>query len=176
MSYIFNTFSESDDSFLDVVKKAQSLGYTEPNPKDDLNGMDVVRKILIIARLSGLRLEMSDVDNKTFLSKECLDASDTDEFYKHLELYQEKVNQLKNEAKTRNKVIKHIATLENGKATVGLQEIDDDSPFYYLNGSDNMLIVTSNYYHTNKLIVRGPGAGAAVTAAGVLSDILVSIS
>ena len=176
MSYIFNTFSESDDSFLDVVKKAQSLGYTEPNPKDDLNGMDVVRKILIIARLSGLRLEMSDVDNKTFLSKECLDANDTDEFYKHLELYQEKVNQLKNEAKTRNKVIKHIATLENGKATVGLQEIDADSPFYYLNGSDNMLIVTSNYYHTNKLIVRGPGAGAAVTAAGVLSDILVSIS
>lgn len=176
MSYIFNTFSESDDSFLNVVKNAQNLGYTEPNPKDDLNGMDVVRKILIIARLSGLRLEMSDVNNETFLSDECLDASDTDEFYKHLESYQEKINKLKNESKSRNKVIKHIATLENGKANVGLQEIDTDSPFYYLNGSDNMLIVTSNYYHTNKLIIRGPGAGAAVTAAGVLSDILVSIT
>ena len=176
MSYIFNTYSESEDSFLSVVKKAQELGYTEPNPKDDLNGMDVVRKILIIARLTGLNLEMNDVSNKTFLSNECLESVSTEEFYKNLKVYQENINQLKNEAKSKNKVIKHIATLENGKATVGLQEIDSNSPFYYLNGSDNMLIVTSNYYHTNKLIVRGPGAGAAVTAAGVLSDILVSVN
>ena len=70
---------------------------------------------------------------------------------------------MKNEAKNRNKVIKHIATLENNKASVGLKEIDSSHPFYYLNGSDNMLIITSNYYNTNKLIIRGPGAGASVT-------------
>jgi bifunctional aspartokinase / homoserine dehydrogenase 1 len=175
MSYIFNTFSETDDSFLDVVLNAQKLGYTEPNPKDDLNGMDVMRKILIIARLSGLKLEMSDVHNNIFLSKECIESETTEDFFSNLKLYQNNINKLKEEASSRNKVIKHIATLQDGVASVGLQEIDTSSPFYYLNGSDNMLIITSNYYHTNKLIIRGPGAGASVTAAGVLSDILVSV-
>lgn len=176
MSYIFNTFSETEESFINVVKKAQKLGFTEPNPRDDLNGMDVVRKILIISRLSGLNLEISDVENKIFLSEECLNCQSTEEFYNKLEDFQENINNMKNEAKNRNKVIKHIATLENNKASVGLKEIDSSHPFYYLNGSDNMLIITSNYYNTNKLIIRGPGAGASVTAAGILSDIIISVN
>ncbi len=176
MSYIFNTYSKSKLSFLEVVKKAQELGFTEPNPKDDLNGMDVVRKILIVSRLIGLELEMSDVKNKTFLSDDCLNASSTKEFYNCLETYQNNISVLKDKASNNNKVIKHIATLENNKAEVGLVEIDDSHPFYSLQGSDNMIIITSKYYNDNKLIIRGPGAGAAVTAAGVISDIFLSIA
>jgi aspartokinase/homoserine dehydrogenase 1 len=175
MSYIFNTFSNCDESFLDVVKKAQELGFTEPNPKDDLNGMDVVRKILIISRLTGLKLEISDIKNENFLSKECLESKSTEDFYVALEKYQENINKIKTNAQIQDKVVKHIATLENNKATVGLVEIDKSHPFYSLQGSDNMLIITSNYYNKNKLIIRGPGAGASVTAAGIISDIFLSI-
>ena len=143
--------------------------------KDDLNGMDVVRKILIISRLTGLELELDDIENKVFLSKECLESGSTQEFYDELEKYQNNINQIKLKAQLNNKVVKHIATLENNKATVGLVEIDENHPFYSLQGSDNMLIITSNYYNKNKLIIRGPGAGASVTAAGIISDIFLSI-
>ena len=124
----------------------------------------------------GLELEMSDVQNKTFLSDVCLNASSTKEFYNCLETYQNNISVLKDKASNNNKVIKHIATLENNKAEVGLVEIDDSHPFYSLQGSDNMIIITSKYYNDNKLIIRGPGAGAAVTAAGVISDIFLSIA
>tara|TARA_Y100000991_G_C21974577_1_gene351414 strand:- start:478 stop:2865 length:2388 start_codon:yes stop_codon:yes gene_type:complete len=175
MSYIFNTYSMINLSFSEVVKNAQKLGFTEPNPKDDLNGMDVVRKILIIARLTGLQLEIDDVHNENFLSTECLESNSTDEFYKNLEDFQENISEIKNIAKSRNNVVKHVATLENNKAKVGLIEIDQTHPFYSLQGSDNMIIITSKYYNENKLIIRGPGAGAEVTAAGIISDIYLSI-
>ena len=174
MSYIFNTFSTLNIPFLEVVKNAQKLGFTEPNPKDDLNGMDVVRKILIIARLTGLKLEMSDVHNESFLSEECLNSNTTEDFYKNLEEYQETLNSIKREATEKNVSVKHVAVLENNKAVVGLTEIDGTHPFYSLQGSDNMIIITSNYYNKNKLIIRGPGAGAAVTAAGVISDVVLT--
>ena len=175
LSYIFNTYSMTSYSFLEIVQMAQNLGFTEPNPKDDLNGMDVVRKILIISRLTGLKFELNDVKNKVFLSDDCLNASTTEEFYDKLNIYQHELDKVKEYAKQNNKVIKHVATLENGKAVVGLVEIDKSHPFYSLQGSDNMVIITSNYYNKNKLIIRGPGAGAAVTAAGVISDIYQSL-
>ena len=120
-------------------------------------------------------MEISYILNKPFLSDKCLQSNNTKDFFKHLEEYEDNINKLKNNAKMYNKTIKHIATLENGKATVGLQELDNTSPFYHLTGNDNMLIITSNYYNTNKLIIRGPGSGALVTASGIVSYILNSV-
>ena len=91
-----------------------------------------------------------------------------------MEKYQETLNSIKKDASNRNVSVKHVATLEDGKACVGLTEIDATHPFYSLQGSDNMIIITSNYYNKNKLIIRGPGAGAAVTAAGVISDVVLT--
>ncbi|VVU94948.1 Homoserine dehydrogenase [seawater metagenome] len=171
LSYIFNTFSESEENFLNIVKKAQELGFTEPNPKDDLNGLDVVRKILILSRLLGLNMEIEDVQNESFLSNDCLNSDSSDSFYNALEDYQEEIIKKKLNAKSKNKVLKHIATLENNKASVGLVELENTHPFSSLKGSDNMIIITSKYYNENKLIIRGPGAGAEVTAAGIIADI-----
>ena len=175
LSYIFNQFSKTNKSFLEIVKNAKKLGFTEPNPKDDLNGMDVVRKILIISRLIGLKLEISDIENKNFISNECLNSNDEDDFFKHLENCQESLQNMKNNSIKNNKIIKHVAVIENKKVSVSLKEFDYNHPFYSLDGSDNMLIITSNNYNENKLIIRGPGAGASVTAAGIISDIYLSL-
>ena len=175
LSYIFNEFSKTNKSFLEIVKNAKKLGFTEPNPKDDLNGMDVVRKILIISRLIGLNLEISDIDNKKFISNECLNSNDENDFFKHLENCQESLQNMKNNAIKNNKIIKHVAVIENKKVSVSLKEFDCNHPFNSLDGSDNMLIITSNNYNENKLIIRGPGAGASVTAAGIISDVYLSL-
>jgi aspartokinase/homoserine dehydrogenase 1 len=137
--------------------------------------MDVVRKILIISRLIGLNLEISDIDNKKFISNECLNSNDENDFFKHLENCQESLQNMKNNAIKNNKIIKHVAVIENKKVSVSLKEFDCSHPFNSLDGSDNMLIITSNNYNENKLIIRGPGAGASVTAAGIISDVYLSL-
>ena len=171
LSFIFNTYMESNETFYNVVKNAEKLGYTEPNPKDDLDGMDVVRKILIIARLVGLDIEIDSVENKPFLSLDCLNSKTKHEFYKHLELFSGDMEKTRLFARENNLKPKHIAILENGNARVHLAGIDKNSIFYNLSGSDNVVVVTTKYYKQNPIIIRGPGAGAEVTAAGIISDI-----
>ncbi len=171
LSYIFNTYMNTNDSFYSVVKNAEKLGYTEPNPKDDLDGMDVVRKILIISRLCGLSIEIDDIENNKFLSRDCLLAKDKNEFYKHLELFSGDMEKTREFAKENKLKPKHIAILENGNARVQLSGVDKNSVFYNLSGSDNVVVITTQYYKQNPIIIRGPGAGAEVTAAGILSDI-----
>lgn len=174
LSYIFNTFDGSQP-FSQVVRQAKEKGYTEPDPRDDLNGMDVARKILILARESGLALELSDVEVEPFLPEAAFKASSIDAFFEELEKGDADFAQKIEVARTNNKALRYIATFADGKARVALTEIDQNHAFYTLSGSDNIVsFTTSRYTPDTPLVVKGPGAGAAVTAGGVFADIIKS--
>lgn len=171
ISYIFNNF-KGDASFYDVVKKAQELGYTEPDPRDDLGGIDFMRKMLILARDAGYPLESADVQLGNILPERCLQASTVDEFYTELLKAEDYFNQLKKDAEKQGKVIRYIGSLENGEVKISLQMVDEQHPFYALSGSDNIISFCTERYKERPLVVKGPGAGAEVTAAGVFADLV----
>ncbi|WP_293931883.1 bifunctional aspartate kinase/homoserine dehydrogenase I [Sphingobacterium sp. UBA6645] len=171
ISYIFNNFN-GDASFYDVVKKAQELGYTEPDPRDDLGGVDFMRKMLILARDAGNVIESSDVDLGNILPENCLKASSVDEFYTELLKSDDYFNNLKDQAAKEGKVIRYIGSLEDGKVSISLQMVDETHPFYALSGSDNIISFTTERYKERPLVVKGPGAGAEVTAGGVFADLV----
>lgn len=171
LSYIFNTFS-IDRKFVDVVKEAKEKGYTEPDPRDDLSGTDVARKILILARECGLKLEFEDVENTPLLSPKALAAGSVNDFYRVLEEEDEHYAGLISAAHSEGKRLRFIASFEDGKARIGLTAVDASHPFYSLSGSENIVSFTTDRYETNPLVVKGPGAGAEVTAMGVFADII----
>jgi aspartokinase/homoserine dehydrogenase 1 len=171
LNYIFNNFN-SKTSFRSVVQSAQDQGYTEPDPKIDLSGVDVARKILILGRESGFELELKDIINKSFLPKDALKSSSNEEFYNAIsknEVYFQKI--LKNAIKNGTR-LKYVAQLEKGKASVGLQEIESHHNFYNLEGSDNIILFYTSRYRDQPLIIKGAGAGAEVTAGGIFGDII----
>jgi aspartokinase/homoserine dehydrogenase 1 len=171
LSYIFNTFDGSVP-FSEIVKDAKNKGLTEPDPRDDLNGQDVARKILILAREVGWALEPDQVQVENILPQSCLDAVSVEEFFDALEqnngVFQAKAAQAAQEGKK----LRLVAVLENGEAKVKLEAVDNTHPFYTLRGSDNMIAFTSQRYKNQPLVIRGPGAGADVTAAGVFAEII----
>lgn len=171
ISYIFNNFI-GDSSFYEVVKKAQALGYTEPDPRDDLAGIDFMRKMLILARDAGHQIEASDVDLGAILPESCLQAANVDEFYTELLKAENYFNQLKQQAESKGQVIRYIGALENGKVNISMQMVDASHPFFALSGSDNIIAFTTERYKDRPLVVKGPGAGAEVTAAGVFADLV----
>lgn len=171
LSYIFNTFN-TDLRFVDVVGEAKAAGYTEPDPRDDLSGTDVARKILILAREVGVALEPEDVKITRLLPENCLAAPSIDDFFKELELSNDYFAGLVTEAEEKGGVLRYVATLENGKATVELITVDSKHPFYSLSGSDNIISFTTERYKDRPLVIKGPGAGAEVTASGVFADIM----
>lgn len=171
ISYIFNNFV-GDASFYDVVKQAQELGYTEPDPRDDLGGVDFMRKMLILARDAGYALESSDVDLGAILPESCLAATSVDDFYTELLKADSYFNELKAKADREGKVIRYIGKLEDGQVAISLQFVDEAHPFYSLSGSDNIISFTTERYKERPLVVKGPGAGAEVTAAGVFADLV----
>lgn len=171
LNFVFNNFLEND-TFKEVVIQAQKEGYTEPDPKIDLSGIDVARKILILARESGLSIELEDIENKPFLPKTCLETPDNDSFFASLEEHNSHFNELLERAKNNNARLKYVAQLENNQASVGLQEIPQGHDFYNLEGSDNILLLYTDRYSEQPLIVKGAGAGAAVTASGIFGDII----
>ncbi|WP_410220270.1 bifunctional aspartate kinase/homoserine dehydrogenase I [Pedobacter sp.] len=171
ISYIFNNFKDNA-GFYETVKQAQDLGYTEPDPRDDLNGKDFMRKMLILARDAGYHLEADDVKIDNILPDSCLQAPSVEAFYQELELNATYFEALKNRAKTQNKVLRYIGKLEDGKAEISLQMVDENHPFYMLSGSDNIISFTTDRYMNRPMVVKGPGAGAEVTAAGVFADII----
>ena len=171
LNFIFNNF-KNGVSFSDVVLKAEKLGFTEPNPKNDLSGVDVARKILILARESGLDIEMDQVKNNSFLPEESVNSFSKAEFYISLENKSNHFNNILKDAEAKKCKLKYVAELENGIASVGLKHINQDHDFYNLEGSDNIILFYTNRYADQPLVVKGAGAGSEVTAAGIFADII----
>ena len=171
LNFIFNNFSESYN-FHDVVKEAGVQGFTEPDPKIDLSGVDVARKILILIRESGYPMEMEDITNNSFLPLECMETTTNEDFFKSLTQHSDHFENLFAEAKSKESRLKFVASFENGKASVGLQFIPSDSPFYNLEGKDNIVQFYTDRYVDQPLLIKGAGAGAAVTASGIFADVI----
>lgn len=171
LSYLFNTF-KSGMSFSELVKEAQKMGYTEPDPRDDLNGMDFARKVLILARESGLVLELADIEIEPLLPQECFEARTMAEFYEKLAACDNAFSAKIQAAESAQKRLRYIALLENGKAKISLQAVGIDHPFYSLSGTDNIIAIKSKIYCNTPLVIKGPGAGAEVTAAKVFEGIV----
>jgi len=171
VSYIFNNWT-ADRPFKELVLEAKELGYTEPDPRDDLSGSDIKRKILILAREAGHAIEPDDVVVEAILPVVSMEAETVDAFINTLETESAHFQNLIQKADQEQKAIRYIASFENGKAIVKLMFVDQSNPFYSLQGSDNMIVFTTKRYSSRPLVIRGPGAGAEVTAAGVFSEII----
>jgi len=170
LQFVFNNYDGSR-TFSEVVKQAQNEGYTEPDPRLDLSGTDVARKILILAREAGYKLEMDDVEIKSFLPESCLEGT-VEDFYREMTNYETHFKAMVDEAQASGSILKYIAAFNTGKASVGLQRIDLGHNFANLAGKDNAVIFYTNRYSEQPLVVKGAGAGADVTAAGVFADII----
>lgn len=171
LNFIFNNF-KSTTTFASVVKQAQVEGYTEPDPSIDLSGVDVARKLLILARESGQSLEIENITNVNFLPEDALNSNTIDTFYDVLKQNEAVFQGLLSKASARDCKLKYVATYSNGKAQVGLEEIPEDHPFYNLEGKDNIVMFYTKRYTTQPLIIKGAGAGADVTASGLFADII----
>ncbi len=171
LNFIFNNFSDTYN-FHDVVKEAGVQGFTEPDPKIDLSGIDVARKILILIRESGYQMDIEEIENNCFLPNECMDTTNNVDFFKSLSKNNEHFNKLLAEARSKDSRIKFVAKFDNGKASVGLQFIPKESPFYNLEGKDNIVEFYTDRYVDQPLIIKGAGAGAAVTASGIFADVI----
>jgi len=170
LNFVFNNYDGSRP-FAEVVRQAQDEGYTEPDPRLDLNGSDVARKILILAREAGQPLEMSDVANESFLPASCLDG-DVAAFYEQLAVHEPHFRALYDAAASQGKRLKFVAQYADGNAAVGLQQIAPGHDLYELRGKDNLVLFYTDRYPEQPLVVKGAGAGAEVTASGVFADII----
>ena len=171
LNFIFNNF-DNNSKFSEIVQRAQDEGYTEPDPRIDLSGVDVARKILILARESGVAINLEDIANTSFLTQNNLSADTVSDFYASLASDETHFQNLFNDAKSKNSKLKYVAEFSDGKAKVGLKHIPTDHPFYNLEGKDNIVMFYTERYKDQPLIVKGAGAGAEVTASGLFSDII----
>ena len=170
LNFVFNHY-DGTMPFAKVVQQAQDEGYTEPDPRLDLGGTDVMRKIMILAREAGQKLEMEDISNEYFLPASCFEGSVKD-FYSEMENQEAHFKAIYEEAAAKNCKLKFVATYENGNASVGLQHIPSNSDFYHLYGKDNLVLFFTERYPEQPLVIKGAGAGAEVTASGVFADII----
>lgn len=170
MNFIFNEMSE-EIPLSAAIKKAREKGYSEPDPRTDLNGTDVVRKILILAREAGYNIEKEDVEVKKFLPDECFEG-DLNDFYLKVEKLDPEFERQRLELKKSAKKWRFVATLDRGKARVELISIDRNHPSYDLDGSNNIILLTTERYNELPMVIKGYGAGADVTAAGVFADLM----
>ena len=170
LNYIFNTIS-AEIPFSKTIKMAKEEGYSEPDPRVDLSGVDVARKILILARESGYKIEMDEIAIERFVPDALFDGS-LDEFWRGVELLDDEYEQKRKVLEAENKKWRFVARFEDGKASAGLQEVDSTHPFYDLEGSNNLVMYTTERYDEFPMLIKGYGAGASVTAAGVFADLI----
>lgn len=170
LNFVFNNY-DGTRKFAEVVRQAQDEGYTEPDPRLDLSGTDVMRKIMILAREAGQKIEMDDISNNSFMPEECMKGS-VEDFYKEMEKYESHFQGLLKAANDKGCKLKFVASFENGKASVGLQNIDPKHDLYHLYGKDNVVLFYTDRYKEQPMVVKGAGAGAEVTASGVFADII----
>lgn len=170
-SYIFNHY-RGQRTFASVVREAMEKGLTEPDPRDDLSGLDFVRKMLILARETGLQVEVDDIRLQSLLPQTCLEAASVDDFFLALEAAEDHFAAYKHQASEEDKVLQFVGILEEGIARIELLLLGREHPFYNLTGSDNIVSFTTNRYLNNPMVIKGPGAGAEVTAAGVMADLI----
>ena len=171
LSFIFNNF-DGKIPFSALVREAKAKGYTEPDPRDDLNAMDAARKVLILARECGLNIEFKNVTIEPILPQSCFKAKDIDAFFKELEKTDADYEKRRAKAESESGKLRYIAVIEEGKAKISLRSEADGSPFRSLVDSDNIVVITTNRYSKLPMVIKGPGAGAQVTAGGVFADIL----
>tara|TARA_R110002050_G_scaffold109796_6_gene221228 strand:- start:16769 stop:19213 length:2445 start_codon:yes stop_codon:yes gene_type:complete len=171
LNFVFNNFNDTT-TFHDIVKEAQEQGYTEPDPKIDLSGIDVMRKILILARESGNKIDINEITNTPFLPQESLDTTNNDAFFASLVKHEDSFQKMFKEAANKDSKLKYVAKFQDGKASVGLQEIPKGHDFYNLEGSDNIVLFYTERYPNQPMIIKGAGAGAEVTASGIFADII----
>ncbi len=171
LNFIFNNFSKNMP-FSKVVKQAMLEGYTEPDPRIDLSGVDVARKILILAREAGYELNMSDIQNKAFLPDELMKLEKVEDFVHDLENFDDYFEQMRISAEQKGKKLRYVAEFNQGEASVGLREASPEDAYFRLDGKDNIVLIYSRRYEDLPLVVKGAGAGAEVTASGVFADII----
>jgi aspartokinase/homoserine dehydrogenase 1 len=170
LNFIFNTISESV-SLSQAVQLSMDAGFAEPDPRIDLSGVDVKRKLLILARESGYPLENKDIDIVPFLPEECF-AGSMDDFWTAIKKLDASFEARRKKLSDENKKLRFVAILDHGKASIELKEVGITHPAYPLEGSNNIILITTLRYHEQPMVIRGYGAGADVTAAGVFADII----
>lgn len=171
LAYLFNVF-DGERRFSDIVREAKELGYTEPDPRDDLSGMDVARKLIILGREMGLELELSDVEVESLVPAD-LASSSIDDFLSRLKEYDSAMQGRHTAARSRGRVLRYVGRLTaDGQARVGVEEFDAQHAFANIALTDNVVRFATRRYNSNPLIVQGPGAGPEVTAGGIFADLL----
>jgi aspartokinase/homoserine dehydrogenase 1 len=171
LSFLFNNFDGSVP-FSQLVKQAWETGLTEPDPRDDLSGQDVARKLLILARQSGAQLEIEDIKVESLVPQKLATGKFTPRFFVAFAQFDNQMSARLERAKSRGAVLRYVGTLTGDRAAAGIKEFPRDHPIAATKGSDNIIAFTTKRYARTPLVVQGPGAGADVTAMGVFSDIL----
>jgi aspartokinase/homoserine dehydrogenase 1 len=171
LNYILNELGP--DRFLsEVVKEAKEKGYSEPDPRDDLSGEDVVRKILILVREAGIKIEREDLETEPFVPQSYFNASSAEEFIEKLGDLDASYERRRSNLADKNRKLRYVATYESGKAKVGFKTVDVNDPMYELDETNNIVLLYSDYYKKQPLVIRGYGAGTDVTSAGIFADII----
>ena len=170
LNFIFNEIS-AEVPFSETVRRAKEQGYSEPDPRIDLSGKDVIRKLVILAREAGYRVEQEEVEKHLFIPQDFFDGS-LEDFWKNLPTLDADFEERRLRLESEGKRWRFVAKLEDGKTSVSLREVDKDHPFYMLEGSNNIILLTTERYKEYPMLIQGYGAGAGVTAAGVFADIM----
>ena len=170
LNYIFNVLSK-DITLSKAVRMAKEAGYTEPDPRIDLSGKDVIRKLVILAREAGYKVEQEDVKRNLFVPEKFFEGT-PEEFIDNIKELDKEFEQKRAAAEECNNHFRFVAALDNGDVSVGLRLVDSTHPFYTLAGSNNVILLTTERYMEDPMVIKGYGAGAEVTAAGVFADII----